>query len=264
MLVRAAGRASLGAGQGLLGSASDPFFPGLRGLRGVIPCLGVPEQRLRQGWWHRRPRSGACGCHWSPLEVGRLLAWWPSVELERSLTLTGHLLCVRPRGSVTVPFPDEAQRGQCLAQGHTARDEAGRCAEPIGCSRAVLQRSALWSLNGPSGQRCPPGGGISEAHPLQGPLRATQESELRLGRLCGQRAASWEPSAPAVSPSRSQGAQRGSGHLAPGTVMGAGYLPGPRRNLPVAAPEDQGLAWRRGPWGEGVGSCSPPLLSLLL
>lgn len=84
---------------------------------------------------------------------------------------------------------NEAQRGQCLAQGHTARDEAGRCAEPIGCSRSVLHRSALWSLNGPSGQRCPPGGGISEAHPLQGPLRATRDSELRPWRLCGQRAA---------------------------------------------------------------------------
>lgn len=83
------------------------------------------------------------GCHWSPLEVSGLLAWWPSVGLGRGLILTGHPPCVRPCGSAIVLFLDETQRGQCLAQGHIARDVAGRCADPAGLQLTIVHRSAL-------------------------------------------------------------------------------------------------------------------------
>ena len=73
--------------------------------------------------------GGLCGCHWGPFEVHRLLTRWLSGGLERGLTLTEHLPC-QALWRFTIHSLDEAQRGQCLAQGHTAREEVGRCAEP--------------------------------------------------------------------------------------------------------------------------------------
>ena len=110
---------------------------------------------------------GLCGCHWSPLEVHRLLARWPSRGLEKGLMLTEHQ--VRPCGDVAIHLPGEAQRGQCLAQGHTARDEVERCAEPRGLPPANSSEVCplSWVPQGPSGQRYPPSRGSSEAHSLQ-------------------------------------------------------------------------------------------------
>lgn len=45
-----AGKASVPVSrQGLLVSESEPSFVG-GGAEGLIPCLGVPEQRLPQAW----------------------------------------------------------------------------------------------------------------------------------------------------------------------------------------------------------------------
>ena len=152
---------------------------------------------------------GLWACHRSALEVGRLLAWWPSVGLERGLTSTGHLLCVRPRGSVTVHFLGEPQRGQGLAQGHTARDEAGRCAEPTGLWLTTLHRSAL-SL------------GYHKARVTRGVLQAEAALRRPLGRACF---------VPPRSPSSGQ--EEGPGAAHPGSRV-TGLHPGESSSLEVS------------------------------
>lgn len=84
----------------------------------------------------------------------------------------GRLLCAGPRGHGAVPLLDEAQRGQCPAQGHAAGDVVGRGAELLGLWPTSSAQSALCPVTAePEWPRCPPGGGRSAVPPLQGPLR---------------------------------------------------------------------------------------------
>lgn len=187
------------------------------GTEGSIPCLGLPEVRSRLVAQEAEVcLLGLVAVPWHLLQVSRLLAWWSSVELERRLTLTGHLLrVVGLGGGVNVPFLDEAQRGQCLAQGHTARDEAGKCAEPV---RVQATSSAQVCSLGTAWPEW------SEVHPLQGPLCATWESQSSgPGGSVVTGLPLWVSSSPAVSP-RSLG--RGRGHLAQGQRCVLCDLPG--------------------------------------
>lgn len=162
----------------------------------------------------------------------------------------GCLLCAGPRGHGAVPLLDEAQRGQCPAQGHAAGDVVGRGAELLGLWPTGSAQSALCPVTAePEWPRCPPGGGGSAVPPLQGPLRDPRSEspgwECPLPRECG-------------SPLSSR-CSRGSSPPTQGPCRVLcdlpGGTPGPRRH---AAPPRHPGPWSWEPRG-GPGSSAPLL-----
>lgn len=102
----------------------------------------------------------------------------------------GRLLCAGPRGHGAVPLLDEAQRGQCPAQGHAAGDVVGRGAELLGLWPTSSAQSALCPVTAePEWPRCPPGGGRSAVPPCRGrcvtPGVRARAGSVRSPRECG-------------------------------------------------------------------------------
>lgn len=164
--------------------------------------------------------------------------------------MDGRLLCAGPRGHGAVPLLDEAQRGQCPAQGHAAGDVVGRGAELLGLWPTSSAQSALCPVTAePEWPRCPPGGGRSAVPPLQGPLRDPRSESP--GWECplppGVRFPAVFPLQPGEQPPDSGTMQ---GALRP--PRGARLGPGDMRRLPVIPGPGAGSR------GGGAPGAAPP------